>query len=63
MVNNKLIFLKIMAKITKCYNYRNKLNAEGKAQIVIRISVGKEKRYHNTNYWIEPHFWTKKRQR
>lgn len=50
-----------MAKITKCYNYRNKLNAEGKAQIVIRISVGKEKRYHNTNYWIEPHFWDEKK--
>ena len=50
-----------MAKITKCYNYRNKLNAEGKAQIVIRISVGKEKKYFNTGYWIEPHFWDEKK--
>ena len=61
MFNLKLIFFEIMAKITKCYNYRNKLNAEGKAQIVIRISVGKEKKYFNTGYWIEPHFWDEKK--
>lgn len=52
-----------MAKITKCYNYRNKLNAEEKAQIVICISVGKEKKYFNTGYWIEPHFGDEKKDR
>lgn len=50
-----------MAKITKCYNWRHKLNAEGKGSIDIRISKGKERKYFPTGYLIEPKFWDGKK--
>lgn len=50
-----------MAKITKCYNWRHKLNSEGKGSIDIRISKGKERKYFPTGYLIEPKFWDDKK--
>lgn len=46
-----------MARITKCYNWRNKLNQDGKAPIDIRISKGKARKYVATGYLIEPRHW------
>lgn len=50
-----------MTKISKCYNWRNKLNSEGKAAIDIRITKGKDRKYFSTNYYIEPRFWDEKK--
>ncbi len=39
-----------MSRITKCYNWRNKLNADGRAAIDIRITKGKDRKYVPTGY-------------
>lgn len=50
-----------MSRITKCYNWRNKLNADGKAAIDIRIAKGKDRKYIPTGYVIEPRYWDEKK--